>query len=464
MPAIVSPIDGQPCFEFSQLTRERALLHLERAHKAHRDWRHTPLATRIRVCKAMLDRYAAHLHRNAEEITRMMGKPLPHARGEFTGGFCERTRHLCQIAAHALRDREIVDDTKPQIRRYISREPVGVVMIIAAWNYPLLVPIGTLVSAVLAGNAVLIKHAPQTALVADQIERAFIEAGAPEDLVQAFHVDHSTAADIFDTRQLGYVAFTGSVRGGHEVSRAVAKHNFIGVGMELGGKDAALVFPDSPIEKTAANLVEGALFNAGQSCCGIERVYVHHEIRDQLIDAMVAEAHRYKLGNPLHEGVNLGPVVSVASAQKIRDHVASAVGAGGRVVTDDSAFDAPEYATYVRPKILDRVDHSMALMTEETFGPVVGVMAIQSEAEAIRLINDSAYGLTASIWTEDFDRAQTIAEKLDVGTVFMNRCDYLDPALAWSGVKDSGHGCSLSELGFAAVTRTKSYHLRRKVP
>ncbi|MGB1013855.1 MAG: aldehyde dehydrogenase family protein [Nannocystaceae bacterium] len=464
MPAIVSPIDGQPCFEFNLLDKPTALVHVDRAHKAQRDWAKTPLAARIRVCKAMLDRYAAHLHRNADEITRMMGKPLAHARGEFSGGFCERTRHLCRIAEHALRDIEIVDETKPQIRRWISREPVGVVMIIAAWNYPLLVPVGTLVSALLAGNAVLIKHAPQTALVADQLERAFIEAGAPEGLVQAFHVDHPTAAAVFDSRKLGYVAFTGSVRGGHEVSRAVAQSNFIGVGLELGGKDAALVLPDSPIEKTAANLVEGALFNAGQSCCGIERVYVHHEVHDQLLEAMVAEAHRYKLGNPLEDGTNLGPVVHAASARRIRDQVAQALAAGARQLTDDSQFSAPDGETYVRPKILTNVDHSMAIMSEETFGPVVGVMSIESDAEAVRLMNDSAYGLTGSIWSEDFDRAQAIAEQLEVGTVFMNRCDYLDPALAWSGVKDSGHGVSLSALGFSSVTRSKSFHMRRKVP
>lgn len=464
MPAIVSPIDGQPCYEFSQLSSERARVHVDRAHAAQRDWRHTPLSTRVRLCKAMLDRYAAHLHHNAEQITRMMGKPLAHARGEFSGGFCQRTRYLCQIAAHTLRDLETVDLSTPEIRRFIAREPVGVVMIIAAWNYPLLVPVGTLVSAILAGNAVLIKHAPQTALVADQLERAFIEAGAPEGLVQAFHVDHPTAAEIFDSRRLGYVAFTGSVRGGHEVYRAVAQHNFIGVGMELGGKDAAIVLPDSPIEKTAVNLVEGALFNAGQSCCGIERVYVHEDIREQLTAAMVAEVHRYKLGNPLEDGVNLGPVVSPRAAKSIREQVAQAVAAGARVATDDRTFTAPDHETYVRPQLLDRVDHSMAIMTQETFGPVVGVMGFQTEAEAVRLANDSAYGLTASIWTEDFDRAQSIGQQLEVGTVFMNRCDYLDPALAWTGVKDSGHGCSLSELGFAAVTRPKSYHLRRKIP
>jgi acyl-CoA reductase-like NAD-dependent aldehyde dehydrogenase len=464
MPAIISPIDGQPVYSYDEHDLDATLTLLGRAEAAQRGFaRDTTIAERAAILLRALDRYGAHLDANAEQITRMMGKPLAYARGEFNGGFSARARYLCEIAEAALAD-HVISDGADGIKRFIRREPVGVVLLIAAWNYPLLVPINALAAAFLAGDAILLKHAPQTALVAEQLERAFLEAGAPEGIVTALHADHPTIARLIDTRRLGYVSFTGSVRGGHEVYRAVAQHNFIGVGLELGGKDPAIVLPDAQVELAAVNLVDGAFFNSGQSCCAVERIYVHRDVYAPFVDAFVAELHRYVVGDPLDPTTTLGPVVNRAAADRIRAQVADARARGARQLSDDARFTFDDRSgCYLPPRAFDNVDHAMELMREESFGPVIGIMPFDDEDRAIALANDSHYGLTASLWTTDDDRALALAARLDAGTVFQNRCDYLDPALAWTGIKDSGHGVSLGALGFHQVTRAKSFHLRSRL-
>jgi acyl-CoA reductase-like NAD-dependent aldehyde dehydrogenase len=407
----------------------------------------------------MLDAYAAREEANAEQITKMMGKPLAHARGEFRGPMRERTEYLCSIAAEALADEAL--PAKKGFHRFIRREPVGVVLDIAAWNYPLIIAINAVVPALLAGDAVMIKHAHQTALVADQLAAAFTDAGAPEGLVTAIHLDHATTEGLVATRGFGYVSFTGSVRGGREVYAAVARHAFIGVGLELGGKDPAVVLPDADLPFTVENLVDGAFFNAGQSCCGIERIYVHRDVYDAFVEAYVAQARAYRLGNPLHADTNLGPLVNEAAADHVRMQVRQAIAAGARQLVGDDDFDVPDASRcYLAPQVLVDVTHDMELMREETFGPAIGIMAVDDADEAVQRANDSKYGLTASVWTADEDEGMRVAERLQAGTVYQNRCDYLDPGLAWTGIKDSGHGASLSRLGFFSVTRPKSYHLR----
>ena len=460
---IVSPIDHEVAFSYDELTEAQAFAALDVAESAQRGWAEVPLSERVELCRQMLDAYRVHLEANASEITRMMGKPLAQARGEFEGGVVERTLSLCDQAAEALADHVLPE--RQGFRRVVRREPVGVVLNIAAWNYPLLVPINVVVPAVLAGNAVLLKHAPQTALVAAQLQRAFTDAGAPAGLVQGLMASHETVAAVVHSRRLGAVAFTGSVRGGHEVLRTVAQENFIPTGFELGGKDPALVLPDADLEFTAGNLVDGAFYNAGQSCCGIERIYVHAEVYDRFIEAYAAGVRGYVLGNPLHDGVTLGPVVNAAAAERVRAHNAQAVSKGARSLVPADAFDVPDTSPcYLAPQAFDQVTHDMDLMREETFGPTVGIMKVSSVDEAVARMNDSAYGLTASIWSADDVRAEAIARRVQAGTVFLNRCDYLDPEMPWTGVKDSGVGCSLGRYGFGQVTRPKSYHLRTVLP
>lgn len=459
--SIVSPIDGQVAFQFDYLDFGSARATIERARAAQRAWKHTSIADRVALCLRAMDAFDAKANEHIEQITRMMGKPLAEARGEAKT-MRARVEVLCSLAERALADEHLPALPGAAIRRFIRREPVGVVLDIAAWNYPLLVPIGVVVGGVLAGNAVLIKHSPQTALVGRQLADAFAAAGAPSGLVSDFMCDHPTIAELLATRTIDQVAFTGSVRGGHEVFRALAQDGFMAVGLELGGKDPALVLPDCDFEFTVPNLVEGAFYNAGQSCCAVERIYVHADLWDRFVEAYVAETRKLVMGSPLAATTTLGPVVNPAAAARVRDQVDAALARGARRLVDPGSFARPEGACHMPPEVLIDVDHSMALMYEETFGPAIGLMKVRDEAEAIRLMNDSPYGLTASLWTRDDERALALAEQLDTGTVFQNRCDYLDPALPWVGVKDSGHGVTLSHLGLQALTRPKSFHLRSR--
>lgn len=457
---IVSPIDGQVAYEFEYLTDTAALSAVEQAHAAQRAWRDTSIETRAKLCLAMLDAYEQRLEANVREITTMTGKPLAEARGEART-MRARVEALAALAPTALADEPLPEQTG--FRRLIRHEPVGVVLDIAAWNYPLLVPINVVAGAVLAGDAVLLKHAPQTALCGRQLADAFAEAGAPAGLVTNFMCTHETIARVLDSRRIDQVAFTGSVRGGHEVFRAAAARNFMGVALELGGKDPALVLPDCDFEFTVPNLVEGAFYNAGQSCCAVERIYVHESLYDRFVEAYVAETYKLRVGDPLADDTTLGPVVDAKAAARIDEQVRAAVEAGARQLIDASKFDVPDRSPcYLAPTVLVDVDHTMAVMRDESFGPTIGIMKIRDDAHALELMNDSSYGLTASIWSRDDERVERLADRLDTGTVFQNRCDYLDPQLPWVGVKDSGHGVSLSHLGLRALTRPKSLHFRRR--
>lgn len=459
MPDIVSPIDGEVAYRYSELTFDAALEKIERAREAQRAWAKSTFEQRTALCLGMLEAYRRDLDEHALAITRMMGKPLADARGEFERGTVERCKHLCDLAPAALAD--LVLPEKPGFQRYVRRIPLGVVLDIAAWNYPLLIVINVAAAAVLSGNAVLIKHAHQTALVAEQFERAFLAAGAPPGLVQAFPMDHGTAAALIAARRFDGLSFTGSVRGGHEVARTVAQTNFIPTTFELGGKDPALVLPDADVDFTVENLVDGTFYNAGQSCCGIERIYVHRDLYPRFVEAFVETTRAYRLGDPRTPGVTLGPLASAEGRRRVQNQIDAAVAKGARALLSDADFDVPDLSPcYMAPHVLVDVDHSMTFMQEETFGPAVGIMPFDTIERAVALANDSRYGLTASIWSRDLIRASRLAEELEAGTVYLNRCDYLDPGLAWTGVKDSGVGCSLSELGFAQFTRPKSHHFR----
>ncbi|KAJ3134879.1 hypothetical protein HK100_003223, partial [Physocladia obscura] len=403
------------------------------------------------------------------EFTRSSGKvgtsvkevliefPVKHCRNEV-GGFEDRARYLLSIAKEALADKEL---PKEGFKRFIRREPMGVVLIISAWNYPYLVSVNGVVPALLSGNTVLLKQAPQTLPTADRFFKAFEKAGLPTNVFQTLPVDHAVAAVVLQDPRIDHAHFTGSVRGGHEVSKTIA-NKFMGLGLELGGKDPAYVRADADPKHAAENLVDGAMYNSGQSCCGVERIYVHESVFDAFVAAAVETAKEYKLGDSLQDdAVNLGPVVNVAAADNIRAHLDDAVKKGAKLLVDEALFPAAKPGTaFIAPQILVNVDHTMRIMKEETFGPVVGVMKVKSDEEAIAFMNDSDFGLTASIWTKDVDTALKIGDQLECGTVFLNRCDFLDPALPWSGVKDSGRGVTLSYLGFDAMTRPKAFHFR----
>jgi acyl-CoA reductase-like NAD-dependent aldehyde dehydrogenase len=452
-----SPVDGSVYVERPFAASGDVERALDAAVRAQRSWKHVPLKERIALVGKAVDAFVAKKDELAQEISWQMGRPVSQSPGEIRG-FEERARYMISIAEEALKD--VDPGPKPGFTRFIRREPLGVVLVIAPWNYPYLTAVNSVVPALLAGNAVILRHSHQTPLCAERMDEAFRAAGLPAGVFQYLHTTDDDTSRLVSTPGIDYVAFTGSVRVGHLVQQA-ASHRFMHLGLELGGKDPAYVRADAKLDHAIENLVDGAFFNSGQSCCGIERIYVHHDLYDRFVDGFVALTKQYKLGNPLDKDVNLGPLVRRSAAELVRSHISEAVNGGARALVDAKAFSADAPGTpYLAPQVLVDVNHSMRVMRDESFGPVVGIAKVTNDDEAILMMNDSPYGLTAAIWTQDEAAALRIGDRLDTGTVFMNRCDYLDPALAWTGVKDSGRGASLSRVGYEVLTRPKSYHLR----
>ena len=457
----ISPRDGSVVVERVLATRAEVDAVLDRATTAQRAWREVPLDERAAVVRRLVPWMVDRADNIGRELTLQMGRPIAHSPGEITRGFVERATWLADAASGALADTAI--DPHPAegsgLRRFIRHEPVGVVLVVAPWNYPYLCSVNAVVPALLAGNAVVLKVASQTPLVAERWAEGLAAAGLPDGVFQFVHADHDTVGDMVADSRVGFVAFTGSVAGGRAVQRA-ASRRFVGTGLELGGKDPAYVRADAPLDETVAELVDGVYFNAGQSCCGVERIYVQRARFDEFVEAFAAGASAYVLGDPLDAATTLGPLVRPSAAAFVRDQVEEAIAAGARALIDPAAFPSDRPGTaYLAPQVLVDVDHTMRVMTEESFGPVVGIMAVDDDDHAVELMNDSDYGLTASVWTTDVDAAVAIGDRVETGTWYLNRCDHLDPALAWTGVKDSGRGVSLSTLGFGAVTRPKSFNL-----
>jgi acyl-CoA reductase-like NAD-dependent aldehyde dehydrogenase len=453
----ISPVDGSLYAERPAVSEAEIEGALARARAAQREWRRTPISDRAKFCSAAVDAMLAMTDDIVPELAWQMGRPVRYGAGELRG-FEERARYMIEIAEESLAP--IDPGPKEKFRRWISREPVGLVLVIAPWNYPYLTAVNSVVPALMAGNAVILKHAAQTVLVGERFQLAFEQAGLPAGLFRSLVLTHGQAGRIIADRGVDQVNFTGSVAGGRAMEEA-AVGAFLGLGLELGGKDPAYVRADAELVPTIDNLVDGSFFNSGQSCCAVERIYVHKDVYRPFIEGFVETTKRYLLGNPLDAATTLGPLVSAEAAGKVRGQIDAAVRAGARTLIDPRLF--PEHAPgtpYMAPQVVVEVNHQMALMREESFGPVVGIMPVTSDQEAVQLMNDSPFGLTASIWTRDAEAAAALGDRIETGTVFMNRCDYLDPALAWTGVKHSGRGATLSRLGYETLTRPKSYHLR----
>jgi acyl-CoA reductase-like NAD-dependent aldehyde dehydrogenase len=456
----ITPVDGSVYVERPLASGEEIAKALGRARRARGDWSRTPVAERCAMLERAVDAFVADGAAIAEEISWQMGRPVSQSPGEI-GGFEERARHMLAIAPAALAD--VAVEPKQGFTRFVRRVPAGVVFVIAPWNFPYLTAVNSIIPALAAGNTVLLKHSAQTPLCAERFAGAFASAGLPDGVFQHLHLGHADALTLIENDGVDFVAFTGSVPAGHAVQQAAARR-FIGVGLELGGKDPAYVRADVTIEHAVANVVDGAFFNSGQSCCGIERVYVHESVYDAFVDGAVDLVSRYRLGNPMDPETNLGPLVKPGAAEHVRSQIAEAVAAGASALIDATTFPANrEGSAYLAPQVLVDVNHGMRVMSEESFGPVVGIMKVDSDEQAIALMNDSEFGLTASVWTNDEDAALAIGEQIATGTWFMNRCDYLDPALAWTGVKNSGHGCTLSRVGYEQLTRPMSFHLRTQL-
>ncbi|MDB9703375.1 aldehyde dehydrogenase family protein [Rhodospirillales bacterium] len=451
----ISPINGTVFAERDVSTMDASFAAVTRAKTAGKAWAARPISERVSLVMAGVARLGEMTDEIVPELAQMMGRPVRYG-GEF-GGVNERASYMAEIAETALAP--VIVEESNAFQRRIEREPLGVVLVVAPWNYPYMTAINTVAPALIAGNTVILKHATQTLLVGERMERAFAEAGVPADVFQNLFLDHETTAALIAAKSFGFVNFTGSVGGGRAIERAAAG-TFTGVGLELGGKDPGYVMEDANLDQAVDTLIDGAMFNAGQCCCGIERIYVTAALYDAFVEKAVAIASEYELGNPLETETTLGPMANVRFATEVRAQTAEAIASGATSMIDPALFPEDDGGAYLMPQILTNVTHDMRVMRDESFGPVVGIMKVSDDDEAIRLMNDSDFGLTASLWTADTTRAAAIGRQIETGTVFMNRADYLDPGLCWTGCKDTGRGAALSSLGYQSLTRPKSYHLK----
>jgi len=452
---IISPVDGSIYAERSLATAGDVGRAVAAAHAARRNWGAVAIAERGAILSRFVDALLAKNDEIVPELAWQMGRPVRY--GGEKRGVEERARHMIAIAEESLAPS--MRPEKPGFRRWIAREPLGTVLVIAPWNYPFLTAVNSIVPALMAGNAVMLKHASQTLLAGERFAEAMRAAELPEGLFQNLVLGHEDTEKLIASGAIDHINFTGSVEGGRRIERAAAG-TFATLGLELGGKDPAYVRADADLGNAVENLVDGSFFNSGQSCCGVERIYVEAPAYDEFIGRFVEIAGSWKLGNPLDPETVVGPMARGGFADHVRRQTEEAVRAGAaRHLNTRDERDRPG-SPYLAPEVLTNVNHQMSVMREESFGPVVGIMKVKNDEEAVTLMNDSPYGLTASVWTADIDAAARIGERIETGTVFANRCDYLDPALLWTGVKDTGKGGALSEVGYANLTQPKSYHLK----
>jgi acyl-CoA reductase-like NAD-dependent aldehyde dehydrogenase len=452
-----SPIDNSLYVERPYADAKQIADVLDKAKAIKSLWSRSSIDERAEYCLAAVDALLTNKDAIAKELCWQMGRPIRYALGELKG-FEERARFMIEQASAALKTIELPE--KEGFIRYIKREPLGLALVIAPWNYPFLTAVNSIIPALMAGNAVILKHSTQTPLVAERFAEAFATAGLPVGAFQYLHLTHADTEQLMRSPQVNTVLFTGSVAGGEAVECAVSGR-FIPVGLELGGKDPAYIRADADLDAAVETAIDGAFFNSGQSCCGIERIYVHQSIYTAFVEKAVKLVKQYQLGRPDDPKTTLGPMVRASAADFVREQIREAVGMGATTHIHPQDFPMDKEGTaYLAPQVLTDVTHHMRIMKEESFGPVVGIMSVASDEEAITLMNDSEYGLTAAIFTKDIEQGIALGEQIETGTFFINRCDYLDPGLAWTGIKNSGRGCTLSVLGYDYLTRPKSFHIK----
>ena len=453
----ITPIDNTIYVERNYATPQEIEDVLNSSKQVFPDWSRTSIKERKKIITKFVESFLKNNKEIVEELCRQMGRPISQCSGEMRG-FEERARYMIEKSEQALE--KVISKQNDEFDNFIRKDPLGTIFIIAPWNYPYNTSVNSIVPSLLSGNTVILKHSSQTPLCAEQLFQAAKSAGIPEGVFQFLHLNHQSTSNIISDERIDHILFTGSVSGGRQVKKAIGER-FINAGLELGGKDPAYVRKDCNLEHAIENLADGSFYNSGQSCCGIERIYVDNEVYDDFVSGIKTFTEKYILDDPLKSETNLGPVVKLSAAQSIRLQVKEAISNGAKDIIGKTNFKISEDSNcYVSPSVLIDVDHSMNYMMEETFGPTVGIMKVNNENEAVKLMNDSPYGLTACIWTSDKEFAEKFGPKISTGTFFMNRCDYLDPGLAWTGVKNTGIGVTLSVLGFDHVTRAKSYHHR----
>ncbi|KAK7741792.1 hypothetical protein SLS53_004856 [Cytospora paraplurivora] len=455
----ISPNTNEAIITRNGLSAEEVDLLPKTSAEAFKTWSKTSLAERQAIVKKALDWLSANEDELALEITTQMGRPIAYTAKEVQTAV-KRGEYLIKISEDTLKD----TDGEPEkgFKRYIRKVPVGPVLILFPWNYPYLTLVNSLLPALLSGNTVILKPSPQTPTIAEQVAKAFEHAGLPSGVLQYFHSGSPTIIEsIVRNPLVSLVCFTGSVAGGLAVQKAAADR-IVGVGLELGGKDPAYVRGDVDIAWAAEEIVDGAIFNSGQSCCSIERVYVDEKIHDQFVEAVQNVLKGYKLGDPFDKSTHVGPVISARSKETIEAHIKDALEKGAKDATpeNESFSNPPPKGNFVKPTLLTGVTHEMLVIKEETFGPVIPVLKVKNDEEALKFLNDSEFGLTASIWTKDTAKGVELSEEVEAGTVFVNRCDFPSPDLAWTGWKNSGKGQTLSRFGFDQFVKLKSFHIK----
>ncbi|MBT4963260.1 MAG: aldehyde dehydrogenase family protein [Francisellaceae bacterium] len=443
---VITPIDGSVYATRAYAGNAEIQKAITLAKATQQDWQMQSVEQRSLVLNKFVNIMSENASTIATELAWQMGRPINQGPLEIKG-LAQRAEYMIESAEEAL------SWTKVDEQRHIERRPKGIILVIAPWNYPYLTAINSIIPALMAGNMVILKHASQTPLCAEQMHKAFQQAGLPEGAFQYLHLDHDSCEELITKKMVDFVVFTGSVDIGRKVYQYCA-NALIGCALELGGKDPAYVCSSANISQAIDGLVDGAFFNSGQSCCGIERIYVHKEIHNDFLEAFIAKTKDYNLGNPLEHNIDLGPMASLSGAQNVQNMVAEAILQGAQ-----SLLKVSSNLPYFSPQILTKVTQNMPIQQEEIFGPVVTISSVDNDQQALEYMNDSKFGLTASIWSEDKQHAFKLAQHLDAGTCFLNRCDYLDPALPWSGVKDSGLGYSLSKLGYDQLTRPRAFLL-----
>ena len=452
---ILNPANGAVITEVAEDGPAAVRTKYERARAAQPAWAAAPLRKRLAVIAAFRERIVAMQETLARTLTQEVGKPIRQSRNELKGLLVRLDFFLAE-AARALRDEKVYADEKEKLEERITHEPLGVIANISAWNYPYFVGSNVFVPALLAGNTVLYKPSEFATLTGLHIEEMLHEAGIPKDAFIAVVGAGATGAALL-RQPVDGVFFTGSYATGAKIS-AVAGRRMIKVQLELGGKDPVYVCDDVDIAAAAEAVADGAFYNTGQSCCAVERVYVHEKIHDAFVAAFVASVRGFRIGDPLDESTYIGAITRRPQLDVLARQVADAKRKGAKLLLGGRAIKRK--GNWFEPTVLSGVDHRMALMRDESFGPIIGIQKVKDDAEAVRLMNDTEYGLTAGVYTPDEKRARRILARVHAGSAYWNCCDRVSPRLPWSGVGHSGIGLTLSTYGIQTFTRPKAWHLR----
>ena len=450
---VTNPANGSPIAELATDTPASVAAKYRAARAAQSSWAQRPLEQRLACIRRFREGVVGHLERLAAILTSEVGKPIRQSRNELNG-LLGRIDFFLDAAPGTLAPRTVSD--ADGMRERITHEPLGVIANISAWNYPYFVGANVFVPALLAGNTVLYKPSEYATLTGLEIGNLLHAAGVPQDVFQVI-VGAGDAGAALLAQPVDGAFFTGSYATGARIAQAVAPR-MIRLQLELGGKDPAYVCEDVDVAAAAASLADGAMYNTGQSCCSVERIYVHEKVHDAFVDAFVREVQGFRIGDPTDESSYIGPLTRGPQLDVLEAQVADAKAKGARLLAGGRRLDPPGH--WFEPTVFSHVDHTMALMREESFGPIIGIQKVAGDDEAVRLMNDSEYGLTAGVYTRDAARAERVLAQLDAGSVYWNCCDRVSPRLPWSGVKHSGIGLTLSTYGIETFTRPKAWHLR----